>query len=256
MRALCLLLVACSASAEKPLQPATPAPVVTARAVADGKTRARISAVTAEGAWTDIIVDGTDEHAKQFCMQLVARAASIGPEREGLRVVRECGSESLPPVSVGNYRLVDREDVDQRSVELDAVLHGTRPDATPARGIVIHHVPFADRESCEATRARLAADAQRDWEAVQHAADADTEQQLRRAREDEAAACSRAQQESAACAKLAGDARSRCLLDADPGRVVCEHAQREREMLEARQARPRVAPAQRAVCRARSDVSR
>jgi hypothetical protein len=254
VRALCLLLVACSASAEKPLPSATAVPAASARTVADGKTRARISAVTAEGSWTDIVVDGTDDHAKQFCIRLVTRSASMGSHRDGLHVVRECSIEPLPPVTVGNYRLVDREEVDQHSVELDAVLRGTTPDATPARGIVIHHVPFADRDSCETTRARLAAEAQRDWESVQRAADADTEERLRRAREDEAAACTRAQQETAACAKLEGDARSTCLLDAGPARIVCEHAQREREMLDARRARPRVAPTVRAVCRARPDI--
>lgn len=254
VRALCVLLVACSASAVKPLAPATAVPAEPAGAVADGKTRARISAVTAEGSWTDIIVDGTDDHAKQFCVRLVTRSASMGSQQAGLHVLRECSIEPLPPVTVGNYRLVDREEVDQHSVELDAVLRGTTPDARPARGIVIHHVPFADRDSCETARARLAAEAQRDWEAVQRAADLETEERLRRAREDEAAACVRAQQEAAACAKLAGDTRSTCLVDAGPARMMCDHAQREREMLDARRARPRVAPTVRAVCRARPDI--
>lgn len=254
MRALCLLLVACAASAEQRPQSLPAVPAEPAGALADGKTRARISAVSAEGAWTDIVVDGTDDHAKQLCMRLVTRAVSMGPPRVGLHVVRECGIEPLPPVSVGNVRLVDREEVDQHSVELEAVLRGAPPDPTPGRGVVIYQVPFADRDSCEATRARLATEARRDWDAVQRAADIDTEERLRRARDDETAACSRAQQETAACAKLEGDARSTCLLDAGPARILCDHAQREREVLEARQARPRVAPTVRAVCRARPDI--
>lgn len=252
VRALFLLLAACSASAEKP--PQTPAAAPAVGAATDGKTRARISAVTAEGSWTDIVVDGTDDHAKQFCTRLVMRAVSMGPARDGLHVVRECSVEPLPPVTVGNYRLVDREEVDQHSVELDAVLRGTTPDPTPARGVVTRHVPFADRDSCEALRARLATEVRREWESVQHAADADTDQRLLRAGEDEAAACSRARKETAACAKLEGDARSTCLLDASPAGVLCDHARREREMLDARRARPRVAPAVRAVCRARPDI--
>jgi hypothetical protein len=114
-------------------------------------------------------------------------------------------------------------------------------------------VPLADRDSCEAMRARLVADTRRDWAELRRAEDTHTEQRLRQARAEETATCSRAKQAAASCTTLQGDARSDCLLDAEPERVECVRAHREREMLEAREARPRVAPTPHDVCRARPD---
>jgi hypothetical protein len=248
VRVILLVLAACASTASAP--PAAPsAPAATAppaatptlpAAAAGNHVRARVG--IDRGSWTDIIVDGSDEHARYFCGRLV-KDALLGLGGVTLRVMRDCSTDELPPAPIRGVHLVETTTVDRDSFLLVDPTERRQPAAgevasPPFRGMTVHVLPFGDHLKCEAMRLRLEAeDQQGDLDGHQREMQ-DIDSKLPQAIEAEAELCGELDRIKARCTKLSGERRTECLLEAGPREVECNAQKRERARLEERRARP------------------
>lgn len=234
MRVIWLVLAACAGpgTATPPASsPASaPAPAVAAPTTPPTHVRARVG--IENGSWTDIIVHGTDENAREFCSRLVVRAL-IGPP-EVKRVLRDCSTARLPPVRAA-VQFVETDEVDWSTIAVSDLLAGRReptPD-TPVRGVTMYVLPVSDRTACEALLLQLdAEDQQRRLEMQQREATS-IDAKLHEVVEKEAEACKRMDDLHVQCEKRKGDARTQCLLEAGPAHLECNSYKREHARLDA-----------------------
>jgi hypothetical protein len=248
VRVIWLVLAACSSTAATPpaapsVTTAPPPPTATptvAAAAPGGTLRARVG--IDRGSWTDIIVDGSEAHARHFCARLV-KDAQLGLGGVTLRVMRECSTDKLPPAPIRGVHLVETTSVDDNSFLLGDLLERPQPApgavaSPPLRGMTVHVLPFGDRLKCEAMRLQLEAeDQQRDLDSHQREMQ-DIDRKLPQVIEAEAQVCAELDRVNARCTKLRGERRTECLLEAGPRTIECNRQKRERAALEERRARP------------------
>lgn len=235
-----LVLAACAGpgTATPPASSPAPAPDPAVAAPTTPPTHVRARVGIENGSWTDIAVEGTDEDAVFFCTELVAR--EVGPLLN-VRVLRDCATEPLPSPPHSAVQLVAFERVTFEDLILVNLV--ARSKATVMPPATLHRVaPFDDRFACEAMLVRIDAEDQRARIEAQQSVAKLLDDELQRAIADQAPACKDALAAEQRCAALRGDKQAVCELDADRKRRLCDQYTAQREVLEARRAKPLPAP--------------
>jgi hypothetical protein len=130
--------------------------------------------------------------------------------------------------------LVTITDLDEGSFALDDLLSGKRHtgEPPPFTGNRSGYEPHPDAASCETEVARRNDTERRTNLESQRERLAEHDRRLIAAIEEQTRACKESDDASKRCVALRGDAKTTCLLDAQPSELVCREMTRRRQQLE------------------------